>query len=215
MKSVMRYTTMLVALLAMTGLSAGEVKNGTPKAALLTMTESMAKGDADTFVSCFEATKDEAKVLRAMGDYMGTAAKFQQAMIGAYGEEGVMEDKKGLQRILDGTWKEKLKIEIDGDKAVATMKGEDEPLKLFKKDGSWKIKADSMLADSVKLGDTPADLSQAVDKAVRMFQAMADAHKKVMPMIGKEGKTAEDINNEIGQAMMKALFETEPTPKTK
>lgn len=215
MKTVMKNTTTIVALLAMTGLSVGadQAKNDTPKAALENMFEAMAKSDADTFASCFDATEDEAKVLRAMGAFMGTAVKFQKAMIDAYGDEGVMDNLKGLQRILDGTWKEKLKIEIDGDKAVATQEGEDRPLKLLKKDGSWKIAADSMLGDSVKLGDNPADLDKSVDKAVKMDQALAAAQKKVMPMIGKEGKTAEDIKKEIGQAMMKAMFENMPAPE--
>lgn len=216
MKTVIRNTTRLVVLLAMTGLSAGAggAKNDTPKTALEEMTKAMAAGDAETFVSCFDATEDEAKILRAMGEYMGTAVKFQKAMIDAYGDEGVMDNMKGLQGILDGTWQEKVKIKIDGEKAVATQEGEDKPLKLIKKAGSWKIAADSMLADSVKLGDTPPDLNQAVDKAVKMFHAMADAQKKVMPMIGKEGKTAEDINQEIAQAMLKAFFENMPAPGT-
>ena len=216
MKSIVKNTTMLVALLAMTGLSAGagEAKNDTPKAAMEKMFKAMAKNDADAFVSCFDATEDEAKVLRAMGNYMGTAVKFQKAMIDAYGDEGVMENMKGLQGILDGTWKEKLEIKIDGEKAVATAEGEDKSLELIKKAGSWKIAADSMITDSVKLGGKPADLNQAFDKEVKMFQAMADAQKKVMPMIGKEGKTAEDINEFVGAAMIKAVFGNMPAPET-
>jgi hypothetical protein len=210
----MRNTAIIVALLAMTGLSAGadEAKNDTPKAALQTMFEAMAKNDADTFVSCFDATEDEAKVLRAMGNYMGTAVKFQKAMIDAYGDEGVMENMKGLQGILDGTWKEKLEIKIDGEKAVATAEGEDKSLELIKKAGSWKIAADSMIPNAVKRGDPPADVSEAVDKEVRMFQLMADGQKKVMPMIGKEGKTAEDIKEIIGALVMKAFLENKATP---
>ena len=82
MKTLMRNTIILVVLMAMTDLSAGagEAKNDTPKAALEKMFKAMAAGDADTFVSCFDATEDEGKVLRAMGDYMGTAVKFQKAM---------------------------------------------------------------------------------------------------------------------------------------
>lgn len=70
-----------------------------------------------------------------------------------------------------------------------------------------------MTANSVKSGDAPADRSEVVDKEVEMFQAMADSQKKVMPMIGKEGKTAEDIQKEICQAMTKAIFETRPAPE--
>ena len=212
----MKNATMIVALLTMTSLSAraDEAKNDTPKAALETMAKSMAESDTDTFVSCFDATKDEAKVLRAMGDYVSTAAKFQKAMIGAYGQEAVKDEEKGLQKMLDGNLLEKVQIKIDGDKAVATTEGEDTPLNLIKKDGSWKIVPASILTDLVKLGDTPADLNNAVEEAVKMFQAMAAAQKKVMPMIGKEGKKAEDIQNEIGQAMMNAMLENMPDPET-
>jgi hypothetical protein len=212
MKTLLKNATMIVALLTMTSLSAraDEAKNDTPKATLENMAKAMAAGDADTFASCFDATKEEAKVLRAMGDYVSTAAKFQKAMIGAYGQEAVKDEEKGLQKMLDGNLLENVQIKIDGDKAVATMEGEDKPLNLIKKDGSWKIVPASMLADLVKLGDTPADLNNAVEEAVKMFQAMADAQRKVIPLIGKEGKTAEDIQNEIGQAMMKAMLENMP-----
>ncbi len=212
MKTVMKNATMMVALLTMTSLSAraDEAKNETPKAALEKMAKAMAKGDTDSFASCFDATKEQAKVLKAMGDFVGTTAKFQKAMVDAYGKEAVEDHQEGLQKMLDGNLVENVQIKIDGDKAVATMEGDEKPLDLVKKDGSWKIVPKSMLAEMVKLGNTPADLNNAVEEAVKMFQSMADAQKKVIPLIGKEGKTAEDIQNEIGQAMMKAMLENMP-----
>lgn len=52
MKSVVKNTTMLVALLAMTALSAGadEAKNDTPKAVMEKMFKAMAKSDADVII---------------------------------------------------------------------------------------------------------------------------------------------------------------------
>ena len=207
---------MLVVPLAMASLSAGAggARNDTPTAVLATMVKAMVEGDADTYVSIFDATEDEAKVLRAMCNYYGTALNVQKAMIDAYGEGGVMEDKKDLHAMLDGTWQEKVKIKIEGDKATATREGKDKPIKLFKKDGSWNIAADAMIADSVKLGGKPAGLNQDGDKAIKMFQAMADAHNEVMPMIGKDGKTAADINQYIGQAVLKAFFASMVMPET-
>ena len=212
MKTLLKNATMIVALLTMTCLSAGadEAKNETPKAALEKMAKAMAKGDTDSFVSCFDATKEEAKVLKAMGDFVGTTAKFQKAMVDAYGKEAVEDHQEGLQKMLDGNLVENVQIKIDGDKAVATMEGDEEPLDLVKKDGSWKIVPKSMLAEMVKLGDTPADLNNAHQESIKMFQSMTDAHKKVMPMIGKEGKTAEEIHAAMGQAMMKAMLENMP-----
>ena len=104
MKTLLKNATMIVALLTMTSLSAraDEAKNDTPKATLENMAKAMAAGDADTFASCFDATKEEAKVLRAMGDYVSTAAKFQKAMMDAYGQEAVKDEQKGLQKMLDG-----------------------------------------------------------------------------------------------------------------
>ena len=69
-----------------------------------------------------------------------------------------------------------------------------------------------MLDDSLKVGDTPADVAKNVDKAVKTFQAMIKAHKDVMPEIGKEGKTVEDVKKQLGQAMMKAMFSNMPAP---
>jgi len=204
----------LVALLALAGMliGCGNSKNETPKAALESMAKALADGDSETFVSCFDATEDQVKILKALCDFAGTTAKFQKAMVDAYGDEAGKDDNDSLQKMMDGSWLEKVKIEIDGDKAVATSEGQDKPLNLIKKDGSWKIAADTMTAGAVKGGATPEEASQNIDKAVKMFQAMAEAHKKVMPMIGKDGKTAEDIKKEIGAAMMKAMFGNMPKP---
>ncbi len=204
-----------MAMLALAGMLIGcgkGSKNETPKAALESMAKALSEGNSDAFVSCFDATEEEAKVLNAMCDFAGTATKFQKAMVAAYGEEAGKTEDNDMQEMLDGSWLKKVKIEIDGDKAVANKEGEDKPLNLIKKDGSWKIAPDAMMSDMVKAGTTAAETSQNVDKGVKMLQAMAEAHEKIMPMIGKDGKTAEDIKKEIGAAMMKALFSSMPMP---
>ncbi|MCD4699361.1 MAG: hypothetical protein K8R91_02165 [Phycisphaerae bacterium] len=187
-------------------LSAGcSKKASTPKEAMENMVKAMRDGDSKAFVACFDATEDQEKVLGAMCEMMSAMMKFEEAMVDEYGEDAV---KKGgstgsLGDFKDDKWLEDLEIKIDGDQATAAKKGEKEPLNLVKKDGGWKIDAGDM---------TDENQTKDVDKALKMFEAMAKVTKDATDKIGKDGYTAEKINQEMGADMMKALMENAGMP---
>ena len=60
--------------------------------------------------------------------------KESMAFMKTMGSEGEGGMKPGAELKL-----EDVKIEVDGDTAVATAKGEEDPLKLLKRDGRWYI----------------------------------------------------------------------------
>ena len=114
----MRTKITVVALLALAGMlvGCGKPKNETPKAALEAMAKAMTSGDSEAFVSCFDATEDEAKILKTMCELGNATMEFEKAMVKAYGEDAVGKtEKNDFKEMLDGTWLEKVTIKIDGD----------------------------------------------------------------------------------------------------
>ena len=195
MKKQMALMVVLLAAVAIFAVGCGDKKADTPKQAMENMQEALLEGDSDAFVACFDATEDEKKVLASMCDFLSTMHKFQEAMKKAYGEDAVNEKGDDLA---DKKWLEEITVKIDGDKATVMKKGESKPMNLVKKDGAWKIVPDDMLPQ------------EDVDKALKMFEVMAKAHKDQMGNIGKDGYTAEKINEELGNAMMKAMMGNMP-----
>lgn len=174
-------------------------KASTPKEALKNMGEALREGDKDAFVACFDANEDQKKMLGAMCEFVDVTVKFEEAMIKAYGKDAVKGGKKSpLDEFKDDKWLDEVEIKIDGDKAIATKKDEKKPLNLVKKDGAWLISAGDMI---------PPDEMKDMDKALKMIGVMMKAVKDATGNIGKEGYTAERINQEIGAAMMKAIME--------
>ena len=181
-------------------LSAGcSKKASTPKEALENMAEAIRDGDSEAFVACFDATEDQEKFLGVMCELTSAMMKFEEAMVDEYGEDAVKKggSKSNLDDFKDDKWIEDVEIKIDGDKATATKKGQKKPLNLVKKDGGWKIDAGDM-ADEKQVKD--------LDKALKMFDAMIKATKDATDKIGKDGYTAEKINKEMGEEMMKAMM---------
>ena len=211
----MRRTVVLaLTVLVCAGLAAGckkgtetgapEIKRATtPQQTLENMQAALLKGDSEAFAGCFDASGDEAKALGAFADFMCTAAEFGQAMEKAYGEEALGEGPLGGAgaELMDKSWLEGVEITEEGDTATATAEGQDTPLTLVKKDGVWKIQMEGLMGegDAMQPGDA--------EKAVKMFGAMAQAMKSSMKNIGKEGYTAEKINQELGMAMMAAMMQ--------
>ena len=174
----------------------GSKKASTPKEALKNMQKALVDGDSEAFVACFDASENQKKVLGSMCDSISTMSKFSKAMKKAYGKDAVKSKDDDLA---DEKWLEDITVKIDGDKATATSKERAKPMHLVKKDGEWKILASDLL---------PEDQMKDVDQAMKMFKAMAKAYEDVMPKIGKEGYTAQKINEEAGKALMDAMMGT-------
>ncbi len=197
----MKCKTMLAVMVCLSvSLSAGcSKKASTPKEALENMAQAMRDGDSEAFVACFDATEDQEKILGVMCEMMSTMMKFEEAMVEEYGEDAVKKDgsKNNFGDLKDDKWLEDVEIKIDGDKATATKKGEGKPMNLVKKDGGWKIAAEDMAGENQ---------TKDMDKALKMFEAMTKAMKDATGKIGKDGYTAEKINQEMGAEMMKAMM---------
>jgi hypothetical protein len=110
-------------------------KATTPKDALKNMGKAIRDGDKDAFVACFDATKDQEKLLIAMYEKTSVTMKFEDAMKKEYGKDAV--EKSTLDKLMDDKWLEGVEIKVDGDKATATKKGMKEAMNLVKKDGGW------------------------------------------------------------------------------
>ena len=173
-----------------------------PKQALKNLQTAIKNSDTDQFMACFDADGDEEKVLRATAEFVFVGTEFSEKMEEEYGEDALEDDQDedSFQAMLEDDWLDEVEIEVDGDTAEVTHPDQKEPLKLVKVDGGWKIATEDTAM-------TPADASEKdADEAIAMVEAMTKAFKEVMPMIGKEGYTADKIKQELGMRMMAAVF---------
>jgi len=168
---------------------------GTPMQALKNFQAAMLSGDKNAIADCVEGSEKHMEFLAATSEMSTVAIRFQDAMKAAYGDDAVRGAGPTPFDI------EGFKIKIDGDTAVATKPGE--TLKLVKKGGLWKIDANTIMSE--------AELEEAF-QAMGMMKAMMEAHKGVMGKIGKEGYSAEKINQEVNKAMGEAMRSSMPTP---
>ncbi|MBS3734001.1 MAG: hypothetical protein KGY99_03645 [Phycisphaerae bacterium] len=176
-------------------------KANEPKDALRNMQTAVKNADKDQFVSCFDATDDQAAVLDVMADFMFTAMAFEEKMKAEYGEDAVKQPEgqdNDLKAAMKDDWLEGVTIDVQGDTATATHPDDDQTVELVKVDGQWKL-AGKMLG-----GTTPEGAE--AEMALKMFTTLTKAYKDMMGKIGAEGYTAEKINEEIGMAMMQAMM---------
>ena len=183
-------------------------KANTPKRALENMRLTLLAGDKQAFVGNFEAPAKQKEMLGALYEFASASSQFDQAMRDAYGQEATEKamggTKKGPQ-LHDENWLEGVTIQVDGDTATAVKEGQDDALRLIKKDGFWRIDAGSMLGDK---GQSDED----IERAIKMFQLMADVVTDVKQKIGQPDFTAEKINQELSKAMMMAMMQAAGGP---
>ena len=187
------------------GRPAGPTKKAdTPKQALENMRLALLAGDRDAYVNCFDATEKEGEALGAMCDLATATGDLKQAVKETYGEEAAKElgGPNPASEMAAEEWIDAVTIKIDGDKATVQHKDQ-EPLDLVRKEGEWKISAGEMLGRG-EVGD------EDIETMTGMFQAMTKAVGTVRPKVGQAGYTAEKINQELGQAMMMAMFSQMP-----
>lgn len=168
-----------------------------PEQVLENLRTAIKNSDTDQFMACFDADGAEKRVLKATADFVFVGTEFSEKMEEEYGE-GVMKDEDEeypFRGLLDDDWLDEVEIEVDGDTAEVTHPDQDEPLDLVQVHGEWKI--------ATKLAEDP---DENVETAIAMVEAMTKAFRDVMPMIGKEGYTAEKIKEELGRRMMQAVF---------
>ena len=179
----------------------------TPKQAIDTLLKAVADGDKGTVVAMLDAPGKLPDVVGSAVALVPSAAKFEEAMKKAYGED-VFEKASsaepapggmpfgpemvtgGLAKLKDRTWLDKVQIKVDGNEATATLEGQE--VKLAKKDGTWKISLGEMLPvkDLAKL----KPLIDAASEALPKIKGVVDQSTK---KVGKAGNTAEKILAEM------------------
>ncbi|NIA07640.1 MAG: hypothetical protein GWP14_08425 [Actinobacteria bacterium] len=183
-------------------------KADTPQRALENMRSALLAGGKQAFVACFDAPAKQEEMLGALYEFSSVSTQFDEAMTKAYGQEAVKKAmggaNKGMQ-LQDENWLEGVTIKVDGDTATAVKEGQDDALRLIKKEGLWKINAESMLGGKVRTDED-------IERAIKMFQIMAEVVTEVKQKIGQEGYTAEKINQELRQAMMMAMMRASGGP---
>ncbi|MFP4053503.1 MAG: hypothetical protein ACLFV7_06540 [Phycisphaerae bacterium] len=189
----MKKTTILLAVLAamVLGGCGGAEKAESPKDAAKNFAESINEGDKEKFIGCFNAGENQQMILGAMFESLVAAKDFYAKMDAEYGEKSTTPDM-----MLDPSVVDKAEVETDGDKAVLTMPGK-KSLMLVKKDGYWYIDVGSVAGP---VSDKDAQ------QAVNIFEAQVSAFREVKPMIGEEGKSAQDVQAELNRKMQQATM---------
>jgi len=166
--------------------------------ALKSFKAAMLSGDKNAIAGCIEGSDKHIEFFAATSDVLAVISRYQDAMQAAYGDDVI---RGGGRRPFDI---EGVEIKIDGDTAVAAKPGSDDVMKLVKKGGLWKIDANAMM---------PEEKLEQASQTMGMMKAMAEAQKGVMGKIGKEGYSAEKINEEVNKAMAEArALSTRPGP---
>jgi hypothetical protein len=167
----------------------------TPEAAAKSFVDALEKGNADAAKAAAVATPEQATALEAMSEAMSGFRKLNEAAVARWGEAG--KQVAGDMQDMDISAKlDKATVSVEGDTAtLRTEDEEDEPLKLRRVDGQWKVDLSAMMGDE--------DISQAVP----MFRAMGKAAREVGGEIA-EGKfqTAEEAQQAMAMRMLGAMF---------
>ena len=177
--------TLALALTAALLVGCGTKEADSPEDAVQLMAKSLQDNDKDQFMAVIEC--EDESVAEAFFEFGATATTFAEKMQAEYGEEAYDSPVPTDEDI------EEMKIKVDGDKAVAE-KGD---MKFVKTDAGWKIHLE------MKGQGSP----QSPEMAKKMFGAMQKAMEEQMDNIGKEGYTADKIEQAIGKAMMGVMAE--------
>jgi hypothetical protein len=164
--------------------------------------EGMLEFDKAKFMGSLTGTKTEMKAASAFMDYMIALRDFKQAVIDKYGTSGWahFEKQGGAKLSLNMTDnRDKLdsaKVEINGDKGVCTVPGEDKPVNLLRRNGLWYVN----VSDVVTTGGT------SLEKFIETWTKMTELIKSKQRRIGQPGVTAQSLDMELGNEMVSILM---------
>ena len=179
----------------------------TPKAAVMGFTRAIMKGDKKGMLVYCKGTPEELDVISAMADFAKAALTFKSAFIKAYGEQAWKDFQDPAKGPKDGNTKlnmpsqkdidsiAKTNFKIENGKTKWSMPNSQQPVDVVLSDGKWFIVSASLLPP----GAEPAPFA----KMMRSFATVLGQYQKA---IGKKGISAEDIDAELGRALMKTLF---------
>ena len=203
-------------LLAGHGCGSPEPKPGkTPKEIVARLAQAMYEGNKIEMLACFTGTDQEKRPVESIANFMVAALTFKEAFIETYGQEewDKFQDPEKKPKEGDAEFflitKEKLErmkradVRIEGEKAFFLVpNGPAEALEavIVRQADGWLIQASSFLP----VGAEPVAFSNMMD-------GLAAVVVKYHKAIGHEGLTPEDIDAELGMAMIKAILGFEMT----
>ncbi len=176
----------------------------TPKQLLSNMADIFADGRTDDVDSLIapkaEGREELVGLLKSLVGAMSKMTKLEEAAIAKYGDEA-KELSKGDGPTSDMPFKDlkakidKAEIKEDGDKASATLEGEDDPIKMVKADGAWYLDATDIQKEMSGEGGPGIEL---VKKMMGAMEQLADAGMKLIDENEKfaDFKTAMDKKGE-------------------
>lgn len=194
--------TIVAVSLMVCGCSKKQGTAATPKDAMSSFLEGMLEFDKAKFMGSLTGSKSEMKAASVFMDYMIALKDFKQAVIDKYGTAGWahFEKQGGAKLSLNMTDnRDKLdsaKVEINGDKAVCTVPGEDKPVNLLCRNGLWYVN----VSDVVTTGGA------SLEKFIETWTKMAELIKSKQRRIGQPGVTAQSLDMELGNEMVPILM---------
>lgn len=192
------FTQLTVAgvVLCVLGLIAGceGSEYSTPKGAAESLAAAMEKGDVEGVKRA--SAGGDPKAVEGMTKVVAAMKELNDAAVAKFGDQGKGIASNGPGGDLDMARKvREAEVKIEGDTVTLTVKGDDDPLKLKKVDGEWKVDLSEMAGPAAAMG-------------AAMFDGMASAAKQTAADI-KAGKykTAEEAEAAFTAQMMGGLME--------
>ncbi|NBB94696.1 MAG: hypothetical protein GVY16_03050 [Planctomycetes bacterium] len=172
-----------------------------PKAVCMNFIKAVHTGNQELFLDSLAYEDRDEEMLVAMFGFLSATQKLQTKALDAYGPQGAALLVKDTNFPSMADVEETITIEESGDTATATMPDQDEPMELIKVDGVWKAKLPGK------------DLPPAENRpqAIAMMNAMAAVMNEAIGNIGKEGYTAEKVEQEMKAAMMENMQNQQPS----
>jgi len=166
-----------------------------PKEVSLIMLRAMAAGDGPAAAACYDCSVEDREYLTKTMPFLDAAYRLVTAGTEAYGKSAwtAASDKANVGMIVPDieNAEQNMQCEISGKYATSTLKGLPNPLRLHKKGDRWLIiPEERQLPPLGQRGD--------VLKAMNKVKV---AIEKVIPKIGAEGVSADDICNEVRKAL--------------
>lgn len=189
------------------GKLAEEQPADTPSQLLQRFTLAMHEADRDGLVSCVTGSRAEKQAMASIADFGQAVFRFRDAFVRTYGQEewerfldpeGAPEggdtnfmllSKEDVAAMKDAA------IEVSGDKAHTPFPNTAERLSMIKTGQGWLVEAASLLPPGAE-----------ADKFATMMDTMTQLIDRYGKAIGHSDITGEDIDAELGKAMMREIF---------
>jgi len=166
-----------------------------PEGAVTMFAEGLAEINKEKYMAVIHGEPHIQKVAEITFDRSAAMKEYEKAFIKAYGLEGWKElalvdfnvDTEALHRKL-----ESMQIEIEGDKAVCTVPGDEKPVLLIRKDGLWYVDVSAMSHYGPK----------QADQLIQIWTKQIDLIREMQKKVGQPEVTVLDLHRELSQRWM-------------